>query len=263
MVLHEEGFIVCCSLCDTYFVVVTGVMAPSQHNGREGKKQLDERNEKKQLEWAARRWTMLRCPTCVELLMGMQILEYIERHVRDSDSLTPLSLCFVVSFEESQPPPLYLNHHPQGEAGKPKWRLASGVGPAGLELDNSRSGRLWKPSLRPFGIDRPRYEASEEARSSDAAAVHAEVVRRVEAAFEVAAECSGAAAVDALAEELHAERPLFACWKTLEERLAATVQAHRDDEEARRAMESLAVAPPPQLPPDDDDPMMVGFSGFW
>ena len=81
----------------------------------------------------------------------------------------------------------------------------------------------------------------------------------MEAAFEVAAECSGAAAVDALAEELHAERPLFACWKTLEVRLAATVQAHRDDEEARRAMELLAVAPPTQLPPDDDDPMMAGF----
>ena len=31
--------------------------------------------------------------------------------------------------------------------------LAPGVGPAGLELDRSRTGRLHKNSLRPFGID--------------------------------------------------------------------------------------------------------------
>ena len=36
---------------------------------------------------------------------------------------------------------------------KPKWTLISGVGPGLLELDRSRSMRIYKLSLRAFGIE--------------------------------------------------------------------------------------------------------------
>ena len=75
---------------------------------------------------------------------------------------TALSLVQFVSFDDeypspgSEPPPLFLDE--QGAPGKkPKWTLCQGVGPPALEVDSSRSGRIFKPSLRPFGIDRPMY----------------------------------------------------------------------------------------------------------
>jgi hypothetical protein len=37
---------------------------------------------------------------------------------------------------------------PRPVGGKPKWTLAQGVGPKTLELDHSRSNRIYKPSLR-------------------------------------------------------------------------------------------------------------------
>lgn len=246
MVQHEEGFIACCSLCDSYFVFTTGLISPSQWGGREGKANLDARNERTQLSWAAKRWSMLRCPTCVELISGLQFLDWLERHMRDMTILTPLSPCFVVGFEEHQPPPLFMDHHPSGEAGKPKWRLASGVGPAGLELDNSRSGRLWKPSLRAAGIDAPRYEASSAA-SIAGRDFHANVLLRVAAALEAASDADEEAveaSFDALAETLHAARPLYASWPSMEERVEAIITAHERDVDARHALARLAVRPP-------------------
>jgi hypothetical protein len=58
-----------------------------------------------------------------------------------------------VSFEDGQPPPVYVDENAAKGGIKPRYRLVQGVGPAGLELDRSRTGRLHKPSLRPFGID--------------------------------------------------------------------------------------------------------------
>ena len=68
------------------------------------------------------------------------------------DGLAVLCPSFLVTFEEGELPPIYEDEQNQ-PGGKPKWRLAQGVGPAGLELDKSRTGRLHKNSLRPFGID--------------------------------------------------------------------------------------------------------------
>jgi hypothetical protein len=52
--------------------------------------------------------------------------------------------------------PLYLDMSEEGQ--KPKWTLVWGVGPQKLELDNSRSGRIYKPFLRQFGIKELMYE---------------------------------------------------------------------------------------------------------
>ena len=200
MPLHEQGFIANCSLCDSYFVLTTSLFQPSLHRGRDGKKSLDNRNEKLQRQWEAKRWALLRCPTCVEISSDMKFLDWIEKHARSLQLLTPLSPCWIVSFEDDQPPPLFFDEKPAGEPGKPKWRLASGVGPAGLELDSSRSGRLWKPSLRAAGIDRPRYAAVADAD----AAYHAGLMQRVETALVALGEHA-----DVFAEEIHLNRPAF------------------------------------------------------
>jgi hypothetical protein len=189
-------------LCDSYFVVTTGLVTPGEWSGRAGKAALDKRNAAAQQRMATKRWALLRCPTCVELVSGISFLDWMERCLRDTDMLTPLSPCWAVCFEEEQPPPLYVDQRPASEVGaKPQWTLASGVGPAGLELDSSRSCRLWKPSLRPAGIDAPRYTDD-----ADLGGAHHSLVRaNVEAAL---AELDAARA-DALAERVHAARPLF------------------------------------------------------
>lgn len=63
---------------------------------------------------------------------------------------TALSLVQFVSFDDeypdagSEPPPLFLDD--QGAPGrKPKWTLCQGIGPPALEVDSSRSGRVFKP----------------------------------------------------------------------------------------------------------------------
>lgn len=128
----------------------------------------------------------MRCPTCVEATHGMRYAEWVARGgvfaasgrhslgeadsesepepERVSDAMTvsndedvALSLVEFVSFDETEAPPLFLNE--QGAPGKkPKWTLCQGVGPPALEVDSSRSGRVFKPSLRPFGIDRQMYQ---------------------------------------------------------------------------------------------------------
>jgi hypothetical protein len=79
-------------------------------------------------------------------------------------------LCRYAADEQNQP------------GGKPKWRLAQGVGPAGLEVDRSRTGRLHKPSLRMFGIDATPLKLPDAVSRGDAlaAAVH-EACRYAEA----------------------------------------------------------------------------------
>ena len=217
MVLHEEGFVVVCCLCDTYFVLTTGYVAPASYRGKAGTERLDTRNEHIK-DYAQRRWTMLRCPTCVEVTTGIAYLDWIEKHARNIDSLAPMSPCAFVTFDDEQPPPLYMDYKPAGEAGKPKWKLASGVGPAGLEMDNSKSGRIWKPSLRQVGIDAPRY-------SSDAAdqEYHADILQRVETAL---AFLSQSDKVDDLYEMLRASRPCFSPqrWQSVVEAVGSAAE---------------------------------------
>ena len=64
---------------------------------------------------------------------------------------TVFSPCTYYTFVDEQFPPLYSDANNSNITGKkPKWTLVSGVGPKVLELDSSKSGRIYKPSLRSF-----------------------------------------------------------------------------------------------------------------
>ena len=54
-------------------------------------------------------------------------------------------------------PPVYLNTKAHG---KPKWTLCQGIGPASLEMDRSRSNRVWRPPLAKFGLCENKQTAS-------------------------------------------------------------------------------------------------------
>ena len=224
---RDEGVVCNCSLCDSYFVLITGGSNPADYRGKAGTKVKDDRNEKLQQRWGERGWLMLRCPTCVELASGLRYLDWMERHGHDFEMATPLSPCWAVSWAEGELPALFEDHRTDAGGGKPKWALASGVGPAGLELDASRSGRLWKSSLRPVGITAPRYDGDEQD-----AAWHAEVVRQLDIAFATAS----VPVADSLAERLHAIRPAFGRdhWPQVSEEVAELVAM---GEEAGRVRE--------------------------
>ena len=94
---RDEGVVCNCSLCDSYFVLITGGSNPADYRGKAGTKVKDDRNEKLQQRWGERGWLMLRCPTCVELASGLRYLDWMERHGHDFEMATPLSPCWAVS----------------------------------------------------------------------------------------------------------------------------------------------------------------------
>jgi hypothetical protein len=191
----------------------------------------------------------MRCPTCVEATHGMRYTEWVARGgvfaasgrhslqkaepepaseeavalAASSDDDIALSLVEFVRFDEIEAPPLFLNE--EGTPGKkPKWTLCQGVGPPALEVDSSRSGRVFKPSLRPFGIDRKMYQPLEDG-----------CVLSPQEHVEVCAAVYDAVALHNIdPTELFAAAPLFLEWtkpsstirKTVEE--AARAAAERD-----------------------------------
>lgn len=90
------------------------------------------------------RVVFLPCPTCAECLSGLHYMEYL-----DSECCAVLSPCIYYSFDVDELPPLYMDIQANTDK-KPKWNLVSGLGPQTLELDSSRSGRIYKPFLKTF-----------------------------------------------------------------------------------------------------------------
>ena len=105
------------------------------------------------------------CPTCAELSTGLAHADYVARIAELPTVLTP---CRMYSWGEAEAeaggegeegeggagpelPPLYMNMQANPSA-KPKWTLVQGLGPPALEVDKSRTNRVFKPSLRQFGI---------------------------------------------------------------------------------------------------------------
>jgi hypothetical protein len=179
---------------------------------------------------SANTYDWLRCPTCVEATHGMRYAEWLAQggvygaathtaaHGGPEPEAEPepqqlagqlqedrsvLSPCEYVSFEDDQPPPLYMDG--SSGKGKPKWKLVQGVGPPGLEVDSSRSGRLHKPSLRPFGIETPMYRPLLEEEVSLSPAGHQEVATLV---FEAMSARGGMGW-----EELFGFAPLYRAWQ--------------------------------------------------
>ncbi|KAK3283882.1 hypothetical protein CYMTET_8433 [Cymbomonas tetramitiformis] len=120
---------------------------PGAHHfkGREGTRLLEDELERIQLERNRSGLLHLPCPTCAELVHGKRYQEYIAS-VEDEVVLAPSRL---IGFE-GEPPPLYMNAAPPEKA--PKWTISQGLGPKSLELDKSRSGRIYKPTLRQYGV---------------------------------------------------------------------------------------------------------------
>jgi hypothetical protein len=113
-----------------------------------------------------------RCPSCIERVYQMEYQDWLENR-----TLPPIfSLCIPVVFDDEDEveeeqnkgteagaatkyksqelnsgpmPPIYLNRK---ATGKPKWTLVQGIGPPSLEVDRSRSNRIWRPSLSQFGL---------------------------------------------------------------------------------------------------------------
>ena len=94
---------------------------------------------------------MLACPTCNAFAYRYELNQVAQGEFL-RQGMAVLTPSVLVSFEDGQSPPLYRDEN-AGNDGKPRWRLCQGVGPAGLELDRSRTGRIHKPSLAPFGVD--------------------------------------------------------------------------------------------------------------
>jgi hypothetical protein len=107
------------------------------------------------------------CPTCAELSTGLPHADYLARIAELPTVLTP---CRMYSWGEAEVEaeggagggegeggagpelaPLYMNMQANPSA-KPKWTLVQGLGPPALEVDKSRTNRVFKPSLRQFGI---------------------------------------------------------------------------------------------------------------
>ena len=90
---------------------------------------------------------LLACPTCNALARATEEgasakpgADQVEDGDFLRDGLAVLTPCFLVSFEDGQPPPVYVDENAAKGGIKPRYRLVQGVGPAGLELDRSRTG---------------------------------------------------------------------------------------------------------------------------
>ena len=94
-----------------------------------------------------RKYTSAICPYCVGIGHGLKWSEWLE-----STEEAYLQLVKFVEFEEGEGPPLYINDAPQ-TSNKPKWKICQGVGPQVLELDSSRSNKIYKKSYRGSGLD--------------------------------------------------------------------------------------------------------------
>jgi hypothetical protein len=156
--MGDEGAAVYnCLLCDSYALVILGILPDRKlARGTKGRGAYEDLLEEFQLAkcggpGGTNRVMMLPCPTCNAFAYRYE-LDQVAHGEFLRQGMAVLTPSFLVSFEDGQSPPLYRDEN-AGNDGKPRWRLCQGVGPAGLELDRSRTGRIHKPSLAPFGVD--------------------------------------------------------------------------------------------------------------
>ena len=156
--MGDEGAAISnCLLCDSYALLTLGLLPDRKlARGIKGRAAHEDLLEEFQEKHALKDVTFfLACPTCNAFASASdpnQGFDQVKHGAYLRDGLAELTPCHLVVFDDEELPPVYRNE--ESDAGrKPRWRLAQGVGPAGLELDRTRTGRLHKNSLRPFGID--------------------------------------------------------------------------------------------------------------
>ncbi|KAL0490454.1 hypothetical protein AKO1_009537 [Acrasis kona] len=153
--VREIAMIGNCMMCDSFFVNVVGIVDLAENRGAKGKDVLSEQYESVQNKYTDKP-ELLHCPTCTELVYGIRFQEFV---VSDKDCVITLSN--FMKFDEEEASPVYIN---SGEH-KPKYTLVYGVGPKMLELDSSKSGRLYKPSFRALklpGLSTKPFENTKE-----------------------------------------------------------------------------------------------------
>lgn len=153
-----------CFMCDAVFlIVIAKVPAKQEMRRRVGRETVEDILERLQTRMfgpdAAARYTLFRCPTCVQLASGERYQDWFESKMEYALSpCSPVAFCtrddeggaYMDEDATALLPPLYMNTQPPEV--KPRWTLCQGVGPKTLEADRSRSGRVHKPTLRQFGI---------------------------------------------------------------------------------------------------------------
>jgi hypothetical protein len=153
----EGGAIYNCVLCDSFSVITLGILPEKKlARGLKGRDAYEDLLEAFQLQHATEFLLLLPCPTCnlyarQETSGELVIPDQLQQGDFLREGLAVLTPSFLVSFEEGQLPAIFADEARNGS--KTKWRLVQGVGPGGIELDRSRTGRIHKPSLRPFGIN--------------------------------------------------------------------------------------------------------------
>lgn len=204
-----------CLLCGDCFLTVVGRINLSgmKTGGRRGTEMLERAALRLLATVTANALVLLPCPTCNVLAHAdvANWLEWVDKH--SMAVLTPCILPRFVGAEEgiagsadAPPPPLYANAN-NVPGKKPKWNLFYGTGPPGLELDRSRSGRLWGPSLRKYespdlSKDCCMYAAEEGVEA-------AEYARRIDV---VETLLFDGASLESARHLLMAAAPFFAAW---------------------------------------------------
>eukprot|EP01012_Entosiphon_sulcatum_P019805 TRINITY_DN24766_c0_g1_i1.p2 TRINITY_DN24766_c0_g1~~TRINITY_DN24766_c0_g1_i1.p2 ORF type:complete len:291 (+),score=51.46 TRINITY_DN24766_c0_g1_i1:1393-2265(+) len=211
---HDIGAIANCLFCDSYVVVVVDRLAYGQA-GKLGQEKRLEKLMEVQSYLSEHLFTYHHCPTCTELLYNQRFLEWLDRDDRPECSISVMRW---VDFEGViEDLPMYVNEAPP--ESKPRWVLRQGVGPAHLEIDNSHSGRIHKPTLAQYGIANCKLITREErmqGRTSEELKLIMDTVLLVAFVNEDPRKLLG--------QLFERYRPLFVSWLTNPE-LAAAFQA--------------------------------------
>ncbi|KAJ9455672.1 hypothetical protein DIPPA_19589 [Diplonema papillatum] len=159
---RDVATVVECLFCKSHVVTPVHVLDTERFQQRPGwpAKPQDQQQEflvEVQAHVASLGYVTRPCPFCVELCTGRPWADFVsaqlDRVPTDAkEAYTPFFPCKFVSYDPTEPPPVYVDSSPHPGSSKPKWTLSEGVGPPTLELDRSHSGKLYKKSYRACGL---------------------------------------------------------------------------------------------------------------
>eukprot|EP01080_Neovahlkampfia_damariscottae_P010616 gene10616-3239_t len=239
--MRQLGMICNCLLCDTYFMECIDTIEPKELT-KDTKQEKFITLQTKLTE----KMDFQSCPTCNELCYDMKFQDFLS-----TEKETILSPCIPVLFidqkeihkkkkilkientkmnefelfEENPTDkekeyeeveieeiddgiPIYIN---MTESMKPKWTLAFGLGPTRIELDSSKSGRIYKPFLRQFGLDGTPYQNEKNFTSYEFTEMNTKILKcyqKVKRNF-----------IDQFNDELKKIKPVYDNWDEIKEKV--------------------------------------------
>ena len=230
-----------CLLCDTYFMECIDMIEPTELTKKKKEEKFITLQQK-----LTEKMDFQSCPTCNELCYDMKFQDFLS-----TEKQTILSPCIPVLFIDakeinkhkitlkletlkidefeifSENPisnekqieevevdemddgiPIYIN---MAEGMKPKWTLAFGLGPTRIELDNSKSGRIYKPFLKQFGFDGVPYQNEKKFSSVEFLMMNEKILKtyqKVKRNF-----------IDQFNDELKKIKPVYDNWDEIEDKV--------------------------------------------